>query len=149
MPRSLVVDWASVHNEMSNILSVLVISARSLILLTGGSFLVLHPLYPVHSTQPGRAFLIASPMMLLLFPKLPSGSHLRVGVKVHMVIHKHPTLRSLVSTPPARPILLWPLCPTWCSSHLSRMLSLEASPPHVSTSNLISLKLAHRSPIPI
>lgn len=90
MPSSLVVDWASVHSEMSNILSVLVISARSLILLTGGSFLVYHPPYSVHSTQPGRAFLTASPMMLLLFPKLPSGSHLRVGVKVHMVVHKAP-----------------------------------------------------------
>lgn len=55
------------------------------------------------------------------------------------------SISALVSTP-SLPTPLWPPLPTWCRSDPPRMLSLEASPLHVSTSNLTSLKSAQISP---
>lgn len=82
-------------------------------------------------------------MILLLFPKLHNGSPVRVWANVLTVVHKVPSPFPFWSQLLLLPILVWP---TWRSLDLSRMLSLEASSLHVSTSNLISSKSAHMSP---
>lgn len=143
------VDWASVHDEMSNILCVLVVPVRSLIPLTGpaGSLLVPPP-NTLCLQHPARASLFnCKSDDVTSLPQTPQWLPSQGGSQgPHGGPQGTLPIRSLVSTPLARPILLWPLRPTWCSSDFSRMLSLEASPLHVSTSDLISFKSAHRSP---
>lgn len=149
MLRSLVVDRASVHSEMSSILCVLVLSARSLVPLTGpaGSFLGPPPTI-LCSQHPARVSLfnckasdVTSLPQTLQWLLSQGGSQGPQGGPQGTLL-----IMSLVSSPPARPILLWPLLPTWHCSDSPRMLSLEASPLRVPMSNLISLKSAHRSP---
>lgn len=115
-------------------------------LLTGLPASSLAPYCTLFSTQQlGQSFSITSQIMLLLFPKPHRGFHLT-----------QVTSQSPYSGPQARPpsplcshlLQFWVLWPLYCSSDLLRMLSLEASPLHSSTSNLSpwSLLRCHQPP---